>query len=589
MRTGAGVLVGVGASLVVTAGAIGAFAWVAPHEAAPTGFRAYLGAGLGPQVLDVTPADLAMGGPITSSSSQSGFLSSISGIPSQTVAATVLSAADSLGITDTAHVLRAMSSSVTDEGPISSNFYVALVDDAGLLKVAEMGSGGFTLWYSPPAVELPADVSVGSTWVGEGSVNDIARYEIEGSIEHGDTDDCIVALTTTALIIEGADPIETKLRSTWCLGKGSTKSVNVDTGRAVEVLTQIPVERLADVSPPSTPTYTAPTSLPFLSPTVLLKADVAGDVLVMTNSSSEDVVAITLTPPPVDPDDPDTAPPDLSVLRVAWMQHPGGEILGLTGDGQNSYLTSTTRAVMSFDRAGGLRWNSTTPDVSGGSPAVFGDLVVVATLDGSVFAFDRGTGAEKWSRTMSDAVVSDPVVSGSNVVVADIAGQISAFNASGETVWTAGAAAVTRPLTAFSDGSVLVGDDGGTLSLVAANGSEVWSSSLAGEIVGSARVTSGVVVVPTKAGLQGFDLVDGRERWRKEAWANAQVWTIGDGVAVTQGDRLASLSADGTLTPEQTVVEPDGDSVTDMQVVEIAGLFSVLTSGGGLLPWPGDA
>lgn len=580
---------GIGASVLVTASAIGAFAWAAPHEQMPTGFRAYLASDLGPQVLEVTPAELSTGGPITSSSSQSGFLSAISGIPNQTVAATVLSEADALGGTDTAQILRAMSSSVSNEGSISSNFYVALIDDSGLLKTAEMGSGGFTLWYSPPLVELPADIAAGSTWSGTGSVNDIATYEHEGVIEAGETEDCIVTLTTTRLLIEGAEPIVTTLRNTWCRGRGSTKSVNVDTGRTVSVLAGIPSTELPELMPPTVPTYTAAASLPLLSPSILLGAVMSGDVLLMNNSSSEDIVAVTLTPPPVDPDDPDAPPPDLSVLGVAWMQHPGGEVLGLSSDGQNSFVATTTRAVMSFDRAGGLRWRATTPDVAAGTPVVVGDLVVVATLDGSVFAFDRSTGQERWSRTMSDAVVADPVVVGSALVVADIAGQVSAFDAAGESLWTAEVDSVTRPLTALPDGSVLVGDEAGTLHLLATDGTELWSAPLAGPIAGPAQMTGGVLVVPTKSALQGLDLVDGRERWRHDGWANAQVWATIDGVALTQGDRLARVDADGTVRFEQTVVEPDGDAVTDMQVVRIAGENSVLTSGGGLLPWPGGS
>ncbi len=589
MRTRTGVLVGLGASLVVTASAIGAFAWAAPQDAVPTGFRAYLASDLGPQVLGVTPADLATSGPITSSSSRSGFLSAISGIPSQTVAATVLSEADALGGIDTLQLLRAMSSSVTTEGSTSSNFYVAIVDNSGLLKAAEMGSGGFTLWYSPPVVELPADITVGSSWSGTGRVNDIATYEFDGVIEAASTEDCIVTATTSKLIIEGSEPIVTTLRTTWCEGRGSTLSVNVDTGRTVTVLERIPPTRLTDAMPPSTPTYVAPASLPFLSPSVLLTAAVSGDVLVMANSSSEDVVAVTLTAPPVDTEDPAAEPPDLSVLRVSWMQHPGGEVLGLSSDGQDSYVTTTMRSVMSFDRAGGLRWRSMTSDVAAGAPVVIGDVVVVATLDGSVVAFDRATGAERWSRTMSDAVVADPVSSASAIVVGDIAGRISAFTTAGEEVWTTDLAAVTRPMTAFADGTVLVGDDAGALHLLGDGGAEKWSGVLAGPIVGPAHLAGGAVLVPTKSALQGFDPVDGDELWRSDEWSDAHLWATSAGLAVTAGDRIGRVDARGPSSPAQVVVEPDGDAVTEMQLVEIAGRSSILTSGGALVPWPGTS
>jgi outer membrane protein assembly factor BamB len=587
LRTRSGVLVGAGASLVVTASAIGAFAWAAPHEQKPTGFRAYLASDLGPQMLEVSPADLATGGPITSSSSQSGFLSAVSGIPDQMVAATVVSAADELGGTETMQILRAMSASVTTEGSTSSNFYVALVDDSGLLKTVEMGAGGFTLWYSPPLVELPPDVNIGATWSGTGSVNDIAIYEHEGVIESGPTDDCIVTLTTTKLLIEDSDPIISTLRTTWCQGLGSTRSVNEDTGRTVSVQPSIPRTSLAEAAPPAAAVYTQPATVPFLSPSVLLTAVVSGDVLVLANSTSQDLAAISLAPAPSDPNDADAPAPDPSVLRVAWMQHPSGEVLGLAGDGQNTFVTTTTRSVMSFDRAGGLRWKAATSDVAAGPPVVFDDIVAVATLDGSIFAFDRSTGEQLWSRTMSDAVVSDPVLAGSAVVVADIAGQVSAFDIAGEAVWTVDVDAVTRPLSALSDGSVLVGDDAGTAHLIGTDGVERWSAVLAWSIVGPAQLIDGVVVVPSKAALQGFALDDGQEQWLKDDWANSRVWSTNAGLSVTQGDRLASIDADGTLSPTQVIVEPDGEDVIDMQVVEISGQPSILTSAGSLLTWPG--
>lgn len=369
MRTRTGVVTGLGACLGVAALAVGAFAWVTPRDEPPAGFRAYLDLSDAPVVLDVSPAELAKRGPITATSSLSGFLSGLSGIPDQLLAASVASAADEFGGADAVQVVRSMAASVRDDGSTASTFSAGLVTDDGLVKVAEIGSSGLALWYSPPQVELPADLTIGHAWSGNGSVNGIAAYEYEGRIEAANEEGCINTATTSRLIIEGSDPFESNLRTTWCLGRGSTASVDTDTGLTVS-LASAPIVSILAASAPPTPRFVSAAALPFLSPTVSLPAVIAGDVLVLANSSSQDLVAVQLVAPT---GAAETADDEQSgVLPIAWLQHPGGEILGVTGDGQNVYVTSTTRTVTSFNRAGGLRWSMATSDVAGGTPAVLG-------------------------------------------------------------------------------------------------------------------------------------------------------------------------------------------------------------------------
>lgn len=218
---------------------------------------------------------------------------------------------------------------------------------------------------------------------------------------------------------------------------------------------------------------------------------------------------------------------------------------------------------------------------------VAGDLLVVATLDGSVIAFDRVTGEHAWTRTMSDAVVSDPVVTDDRVVVADIAGQVTAFDSDGETVWSSEVGPVTGAVTSLPDGSVLIGDDAGSVHRLAVDGAVLWSGALAGPVAGPASMTGGVIVLPTTSGLQGLGLDSGDELWRHDDWSDARVWSHPSGIAVTQEDRLAVVTANGVISPVTTLVEPDGEPVTDAQVVGFSDQFSLLTSQGGLLPWPG--
>ncbi|MDP1879219.1 MAG: PQQ-binding-like beta-propeller repeat protein [Actinomycetota bacterium] len=563
-------------------------AWSAPRDEPSTGYRAYLDPGAGLESIVVMPTDGAADQYVTASSAVSGFLGGLTGIPDQFLAAEVASAANELGALEDQEVLRSMSAKVDADGQVVTTFSAYLLASTGLLKVAETSSNGFALAYSPPIVDLPAEPVVGSTWSGAGSVNGIAEYESESRVEASDDEGCIDIVTALSIRLEGSDLFASNTRSTWCLGRGSTRSTDTDSGQVVLVVDPPGALPLADALPPGMPGYPAPAPLPFLSPSVLQPAVVAGDLLAMVNASSEDVLAIPMQPPAAVPGDD---PPE--TLAVAWMQHPDGDILGATGDGQDLYLTTTRRAVISIDRAGRLRWTARTPDVAAGAPAIVGDSIVVATLDGSVHAYDAKTGAPRWTRTMGDAVVAAPVSSGGHVVVADIAGQVRSLTASGDVAWSVETAAVTDPLTALADGSVLVGDADGYGHVIAPTGVIEWTAVLAGSLRGPAQQAGDVVVLPTTAGLQGLARSSGDERWRDEAWDAASVWGDVSGrpsVLATMGGRLARVGADGSIAPLATdLLEPSADAVTELQVIGIDGTFLLLTDRGTLLPWPEDS
>ena len=579
MRIWRGVIAGFGGSVAVALLAAAAFAAAAPREDVPTGFRAYLDAADVPVLLATTPAAEAGGGLITATTATSGYLKGVSGIPSDVLVGAVASAADGLAGAGQIEVIRSMSASIRDDGSTASTFGASLVNDDGVFTVAQITSSGVALWYSPPLLELPAELAVGATWSATGLVNQIADYEYSGRIEESDEPDCIVTATTTRITLEGSDPILSRLRNTWCIGRGSTFSVDVDSGRAVSV-TDSSVPNPTDASPPRTPLYREPLALPFLSPDVVQRALLVGDDLVVVNSSTQDVIAVPLSPPVIEMGE------RASTLSIAWMQHPGGAVLGAASDGQNLYLTSASRRVTSLNRAGGLRWSVTTSDVASGSPVLLDRVVVFATLDGSVVALDRATGRVRWTQTMSDAVVVSPVALGNIVVVADIAGRVVALDGEGAQAWAASAAAVTSPMSAIND-AVLVGDTAGDAYLFSHDGAQIWSVGIAGPISGTAEVAGGVIVVPTKNGLQGLDLGTGESRWFTAEWPFASVAVVDDAVWATQRDRVATFDPGGLVSVVATgLVEPDGDPVRATQIVP--GPY-LITSHGALLPWPGGS
>lgn len=586
-RMGAGVVAGLGASLVIALASAAALSWASPRPPEAVGYRAYLASDPLPVTLAVTGADPDGAGPITATESQSGFLVAVSGIPDQMVAGIVISEVDALGTTETAQLVRSMSASLDATGQVSRGFTISAVDPTGLLRIAEAGSSGPTLTYSPPLVELPPEVSPGTTWTSAGTVSGIATYEHDGVVETSAQSDCIDVVTATRFVIEGVDPFVSNRRTTWCRGRGATTSVDTDSGRTVVTVDAPTATDLPDLAM-STPDVWTTATLPFLAPAVQFSVVPAGDGLVLVNSSTEDIVAIPTSVPRPDPES--AAEPGPVTLPVTWIQHPGGDILGVTSDGQDLYLTTSRRSIQSFDRAGGVRWIASTPDVAAGAPAIVGDVVVVTTLDGAARAFDRETGAERWSRSMSDAVVTGPVTDGSVAVVADVGGRVSAFDASGDEVWRTSTAAVTAPLSMLPDGSVLVADDSGTVHLVATDGSTAWTTYLAGIVRDPAVLDQGTIVIPTTSGVVGLDATDGSEAWLLADWNAATVWPatlVTQGTLLTMADRLARVSPDGLATTlAEDLAESDDEPADGLQVLDVAGTPVLVTDAGSLLPWP---
>lgn len=122
-----------------------------------------------------------------------------------------------------------------------------------------------------------------------------------------------------------------------------------------------------------------------------------------------------------------------------------------------------------------------------GGPTVAGNLLVVGTLDGHVYAYDAASGKQLWSATVDNEVISPPAIDGGLVFVRTNSGYVYAFDAnSGERKWLNDQATVpllslrgNGPLLA-AHGVVLFGsDDGNVISLRGDSGSNQWKLPLA--------------------------------------------------------------------------------------------------------------
>jgi len=300
----------------------------------------------------------------------------------------------------------------------------------GVRTEAEAPSSGPARIYLPGRLDLPEGLFAGNTWSSQGVVavpdaDATTRSAYRADYTAAPPDDpapgCVVV--TMRLRVDGQPDAIT--RRTWCRGAGlrdysdatgvwqattagppvtAPPEVGFDWGSADRLaFTPRAVNQtgigIAQVSP-----VAAPGLLP--EGGVVLAGSVVGDTLALDTTSD---------PPP-----------------VAWRARAGGH--------------NTTAATL-----GGL---------TVAVPARLDDLLVVATLDGAITAFDLATGEPRWRRTTPAEVRVAPVVAAGRVLVVDQSGRLTCLDATGVEQWTAdvgriehfGVSAGGAPVVAHSPG-----------------------------------------------------------------------------------------------------------------------------------------
>jgi outer membrane protein assembly factor BamB len=110
-----------------------------------------------------------------------------------------------------------------------------------------------------------------------------------------------------------------------------------------------------------------------------------------------------------------------------------------------------------------LRWRTLTGGENYASPAVGESLVYAASIDGTIFALEKMTGAERWRYVAPEAVFSSPALAGNTLYFGAWNNNLYALNANnGRELWRfATGGGVSSP--AVYDGVVYVGSDDGVL------------------------------------------------------------------------------------------------------------------------------
>jgi len=197
--------------------------------------------------------------------------------------------------------------------------------------------------------------------------------------------------------------------------------------------------------------------------------------------------------------------PSINVQRV-WSERvgKGAEKTGVRmrpayADGK-LFVASTTGDIEALDAAtghslwrkhagsqGGFIWHHGNNSVRlSGGPTVDGDLLLVGSLEGVLYAYAAGDGAERWSTQLSSEIISAPAVGGGLVYVRTHDGHIFGLDrADGAHKWVFDHSTVPllslrgNSAPVYADGVVYSGaDNGKVVAMRASDGAGLWEQTL---------------------------------------------------------------------------------------------------------------
>ena len=178
-----------------------------------------------------------------------------------------------------------------------------------------------------------------------------------------------------------------------------------------------------------------------------------------------------------------------------------------------------------------LKWRVATGGKVRSSPLVAGDLVLVGSEDGKLYAVDQDSGSVRWTHDCGGPVTSSPAEADGHVFVVGGMGNLDALQLdSGKLLWTV---TVGEPVPyeqrpgeprswdfylsspVVHGGSVVFGGaDGRVYSVDAESGMIRWKHGFGGAIRSTPAVAGDTVYVGSMDGtLHALDLASGEQRW----------------------------------------------------------------------------
>ncbi len=416
------------------------------------------------------------------------------------------------------------------------------------------------LAFRPGLLVLPADVRDGQTWtvsgtatIGTGTTpNGQLPYSASFRAAAGDPG-CIVI--TSTLSVGSGNPTTTSTSTSWCQGRGIT--AGTDDARTLTAVQRAPIwQGLPRAATTTQPNLAGPTAnptrrdlnglapmavTPRIQPVVL-----PGPVLVYANNIGGDLIARGWADGPA---------------NARWAAHPGGSITALLAIGRVVVAATTERNLVAYGDQGEFLWQASLSDASQvplTSLVRLGSLVVVATLDGRVRAFDAETGAAAWEQRTPNEIRLPMQVTGPGVTVLDQAGNVRTYASDG---------ALQQSVTTDPPESFCVA---GELAIIAsrmdgivrayrmADGSLAWRTPVAGSRI-EIRPVGDVAVIRQGDNLIALRASDGAVAWTKPMRATATA-VRGITLLVTDRTTLHQLDGAGVTIGSWPTQEPDLES-----------------------------
>ncbi|HSK33797.1 MAG TPA: PQQ-binding-like beta-propeller repeat protein [Propionicimonas sp.] len=450
------------------------------------------------------------------------------------------------------------------------------------------GLDGSTRAYRPGRLDLPDNLAGGRTWTSEGAVlvtDPSGKRTTHGyRAEYAATPTADRALLAKACLVVtlreqiGTGPAATGTR-TWCRRAGFI-AYSAEAG-AWQATATTP----APVSPEAPFDWANADRLTFSS----LRVNQPGTV--------GNIIVSPITPPGILPDGSvvatsqavadvtsfrtDTEPPAL-----AWLARPGVRTTTAATFGATTVVAGANRQLVAYGPAGEWLWEVRLPDLSVVPPARIGDLVVVATLDGSVTAYHLGTGAKAWQQRMATEVRAAPVVGGDRVLVVDQGGQLACFDGAGVEQWNVQVGEVRYlAVTPGANPVVVVPNSDGprVTGLALADGRELWRPRLlTNDLSRNVIALDGVTLLRGSDETVGIDPSTGAPLWTWSARRTYAAIGGGDRALLLADDRLVLLDGRGAQVAEWPVVIGDPASTTTWLSASDRWVFVVGSSGASL-------
>ena len=413
-----------------------------------------------------------------------------------------------------------------------TELYELAADGVRLLTLTG-GTNGFS--YEPGLLALPSAIAPGATWSSEGAAlpQNFVEYTSTGSARAGDDGCLIVDLAVTYTDPAQADAVllESTETSTWCPGVGQVSTTFANNGEEGSA-TSGPFESrsLSATDTPFEVDLTGAENWTATSVPLVLRDPVFGETTI--TGATDGLAAITPSGVSVYNTGTDLmgyAGGDGEQVRT-WIAHPGGEVTRLAAIGDIVVVATTDRSLVAYDDHGRRGWSLTFDDIVASTPIPDGtDGLLVLSLDGELRRVTLATGEVQWSTWVGGDSDITPVAVGGVVVTADRSGTVRAFSLdAGTPVWSAPMEKPAR-LTADDTRVYAVADDGVLFAWEAETGLPAWENTVPGT-VSELLPFQGGVAAQSQEGTFVFDAAG------VDLWFNpASIGMISDGSRLVVG------------------------------------------------------